>query len=226
MNIQNGSIIKAAIFDVDGTLLDSMYLWEDAGEILLRNHNLEAPEDLRRQLGPLTLRQTAAYFNEHYHLHDTEEEMMEEICKLVEDAYFYQVPEKPYVREALQWFFEHGVALSILTASERYHVEAACRRLGILGYFKKIYTCTELGLSKNEPALFAGVLRDMGVEPGEAVMFEDSLHALKTAAACGMITAAVADTYNREQTEKLRETADFFISDYREVPKLFEDLHG
>lgn len=226
MNIQNGSIIKAAIFDVDGTLLDSMYLWEDAGEILLRNHNLEAPEDLRRQLGPLTLRQTAAYFNEHYHLHDTEEEMMEEICKLVEDAYFYQVPEKPYVREALQWFSEHRVALSILTASERYHVEAACERLGILKYFKKIYTCTELGLSKKEPALFAGVLRDMGVKPEEAVMFEDSLHALKTAAACGMITAAVADTYNREQTGKLRETADFFISDYREVPKLFGNLCG
>lgn len=215
--------LRAAIFDVDGTLTDSMYIWETAGELLLGNHGISAPPNLRQQLGPLTLRQTASYFNQHYGLHDTEEKTMEEICKLVEDEYFYRAPSKPYVEEALRWLREQGIVICILTASERYHVEAACKRLGIDEYFQKIYTCTELGMSKHNPETFHIVARELGVTPFETVVFEDAIHAVRTASAAGFYTAAVDDQYNQNQTQELRETADCFIQDYRQVPQLMRE---
>ena len=209
--------LRCAIFDVDGTLTDSMYIWENAGSQLLKNHQIPAPPDLRSQLGPMTLRQTAAYFNQHYGLHETEEETMEEICKQVEDEYFYRVPAKAHVEKVLFWLRQQGIAICILTASERYHVQAACQRLGILKYFEKIFTCTELGMSKHDPNIFGLVCKSMGVKPWETVVFEDALHAVKTASDSGYFTVAVDDRYNQDKTEALQQTADWFIRDYTEI---------
>lgn len=214
--------IRAALFDVDGTLTDSMYIWENAGEALLRRHSIAPPPGLKNELDALTLRQTAEYFNDRFLLHHTAEETMDEICKMVEEEYFYKVPEKPHVQEALRWLEAQGVVMGIVTASERYHVEAACRRLGIWRYFKKLFTCTEMGLTKHTPEIFERAAGELGAGPGETVVFEDAYHAVKTAAEAGFWTVAVDDTYNKKYTAELRETADWFLTDYRQVEILLE----
>lgn len=222
MERENPQRIRAALFDVDGTLTDSMYIWENAGEALLHRHNIATPPGLKKELDALTLRQTAEYFNRRFRLHETAEETMDEICKMVEGEYFYKVPGKPHVEEALRWLEGRGVAIGIVTASERYHVEAACRRLGIWGYFQRLFTCTEMGLTKHTPEIFERAAGELGATPEETVVFEDACHAVKTAAGAGFWTVAVDDTYNKKYTAELRETADWFLTDYREVEKFLE----
>lgn len=215
----NPKRIRAALFDVDGTLTDSMYIWESADEMLLKQHHIVPPPGLKKELDALTLRQTAVFLNEHFGLHDTAEETMDEICKMVEGEYFYKVQGKPYIETALSWLSENGIALGIVTASERYHVEAACKRLGIWENFQKMFTCTEMGLTKHTPEIFEHAARELGALPQETIVFEDALHAVKTAAGNGFWTAAVDDTFNQEYSRELKETADWFLTDYRQVEK-------
>lgn len=224
MAFGNPRRICAALFDVDGTLTDSMYIWESAGEMLLRRHNIEPPPTLRQELGAWTLHQTAVYFNNRFHLNDTPEATMDEICKMVEDEYFYKVQAKPHVREALEWLSGRGIALGIVTASERYHVEAACKRLGIWDYFQELFTCTEMGLTKHTPEIFIKAAAKLGASPEETIVFEDAPHAVTTAAGGGFWTAAVDDTYNRSHTAYLRETAHWFLTDYDQAEHFLKGL--
>lgn len=216
--------LKAAIFDMDGTLIDSMYVWEEAGDKLLDKYQIEVTDELRKRMIAMTFHQLTDYLNEHYHLQKTVDELTDEICRLVEDEYFYRVSAKAYAEETLRWLSDHEIVICVLTASERYYVEAACRRLRLMPYFDKLYTCSEIGLSKRDPEIFHQVLQELDVKPDEAVVFEDAIHAIKTASASGIYTIAVDDRFNREHTRELRETADGFIVDYREVPKLLQEL--
>lgn len=201
-----------------------MYIWETAGETLLRRHNIEPPPNFRQELGAWTLYQTAVYFNKRFGLHDTTEDTMDEICKMVEEEYFYKVPAKPHIRETLEWLSQQGAAMAIVTASERYHVEAACRRLGIWDYFQKLFTCTETGLTKHSPEIYERAASELGAEPRETVVFEDALHAVKTAANGGFWTVAVDDTYNRMYTEELKESANWFLTDYRQTKNFLTEF--
>ncbi len=222
MAVSNGKTkrIRAALFDVDGTLTDSMYIWESADEMLLKQHHIAPPPWLKEELDALTLRQTAVFFNERFGLHETPEETMDEICKIVEEEYFYKVQGKPHVESVLSWLSSKGVALGIVTASERYHVEAACKRLGIWKYFQEMFTCTETGLTKHTPEIFERAAAKLGALPQETIVFEDALHAVKTAADNGFWTAAVDDTFNQKYSRELKETADWFLKDYSQVEKI------
>ena len=216
--------IRLAVFDVDGVLLDSMGIWQEVGDRLLEKYDIHLPEEERKKINTFTVERVAAYLNERYHLRDADEEIVREICGEVEEAYYHSIPAKPCLEETLRWLSVHGVKMCILTASEKYYVEAACRRLGLLRYFDYLYTCTELGLSKYDTALFEQVCREMGVLPQEAVMFEDSLHALTTAAKAGMCTVGVEDApWNSENLPALREKADWFINDYRQIPECLQN---
>ena len=217
--------LKLAVFDVDGVLLDSMGAWRKVGDELLERNGIVFPPETRKWIDTLTVSEVAAYLNEHYHLRDTDEEIAQEICSGVEKAYFHAIPTKPYLAELLRWLSAHGVRLCILTASEKYCVEEALKRLGVYEYFEKLYTCTEIGWSKYETASFQHVLREMGVDADEAVMFEDSIHALITAQEAGMRTVGVEDLpWNEEKIPQLQEKADWYVNDYRRIPELFQNL--
>jgi len=217
--------LKLAVFDVDGVLLDSMGAWRKVGDELLEKNGIVFLPETRKWIDTLTVSEVAAYLNEHYHLRATDEEIAQEIIGRVENAYFHTIPAKPYLAEMLLWLSAHGVKLCVLTASERHCVEAALERLGVYGYFEKLYTCTEIGLSKYETASFQHVLREMGVDADEAVMFEDSIHALITAKEAGMHTVGVEDLpWNEEKIPQLKEKADWYVNDYRRIPEHFANL--
>ena len=99
--------LKLAIFDVDGVLLDSMGVWRKVGDDLLERNNIVFSEETRKWIDTLTVEEVAAYLNEHYHLRDTDEEIVQEICGAVEEAYFHTIPAKPYLEEMLQWLFRY-----------------------------------------------------------------------------------------------------------------------
>ena len=217
--------IKLAVFDVDGVLLDSMGIWKQVGDETLERNGIVLDPETRKWIDTLTVGEVAAYLNERYHLCDTDEEIEREICGAVEAAYDTSIPTKPHVPELLRWLREHGVRMCILTASEAYYVKSACERLDILRYFDRLYTCSEIGWSKYETECFAHVLQEMDVSPQEAVMFEDSIHALTTAQEAGMRTVGVEDLpWNEEKIPQLQEKADWYVNDYRRIPEHFANL--
>ena len=134
--------IKGIIFDFDGTLFDSMSIWETAGADYLSSLGYTAEEGLSEKLKAWSMMQSAEYLKEQYGLPMSVEEIIAGVNKTVEDFYFYRAMPKENVISVLSAFQERGVKMCIATATDRYQVEAALRRCGMLEYFEAIFTCS------------------------------------------------------------------------------------
>ena len=180
----------------------------------MRSLGVEPPKTLSSVLKTMSLQQCAEYFRREFGLTYTVPEIMEQINRLVEEEYFYKVPLKPGVKEYLDFLSGTGVRMCIATASEQIHVEAALKRLDVLHYFEFILTCTQIGFGKDNPEIFLTAARRLGAAPGQITVYEDALHAIKTAKAAGFRTAAVYDEYSREDWEEAERISDLAICDY------------
>lgn len=124
-------MLKGAIFDFDGTLFDSMFIWNTAGETYLRSVGTEPEKDLQAVLKPMSLLQSATYIRKKYAVELTVEEIMNGINRTVEDFYYHTVQPKEGVTAFLEQLKNRGVKMCIATATDRYQVEAALKRCGI-----------------------------------------------------------------------------------------------
>lgn len=144
-------MIRAAVFDVDGTLLDSMPIWENAAAVFLAKYGIEAEAGLGRRLYPLSMQEGAAYLQEKYRLSMSSDKIIAGVGAVVSDFYAAEAPLKPNAAAFLNALREKSIPMAIATSNERSAVEAAFRRLGILQYFTEIFTCSEIGAGKRSP---------------------------------------------------------------------------
>lgn len=205
-------MIRGMIFDFDGTLLDSMFIWETAGEVYLRSIGKEPQEDLQNALKPMSLLQSAAYIKEHYDIPMSVAEIMDGINHTVEDFYFHTVEPKSGVLEWLEELAAKDIKMCIATATDRYQVEAALTRCGMRQYFSGIFTCTEVGSGKDQPIIFRKAMEHLGTDRSSTAIVEDAVHAIRTAKADGFTTVAVYDAHEKEQQE-IRELANLYLPD-------------
>ena len=202
--------IRGAIFDVDGTLLDSMFIWDTIGETYLRSIGYEPREKLNEVFKNMSLFQAARYYRTEYGVTLSIDEIMNGVNAMLERYYRFEVSLKPGVAELLAQLQASGVKLCIATATDRHLVEAALDRCGILSCFGEIFTCNEVGHGKDEPDIFEAALRFLGTEKSETVVFDDSLYAIRTAKETGFPVAAVYDSHEKEQ-DKVRLLADIYL---------------
>ncbi len=202
--------IRGAIFDVDGTLLDSMFIWDTIGETYLRSIGYQPKENLNETFKNMSLHQAARYYQTEYGVTQSIDEIMDGVNAMLERYYRFEVPLKPGVAELLERLRQDGVKLCIATATDRHLVEAALDRCGILSCFGEIFTCNEVGHGKDEPDIFEAALRFLGTEKSETVVFDDSLYAIRTAKETGFPVAAVYDSHEKEQ-DKVRLLADIYL---------------
>ena len=205
--------IKCAIFDFDGTLFDSMFIWENVGEIYLRSLGKEPKPSLREDVRALSLYQSACYFRKEYDLPLSEEQIMSGINKTIEHFYINEVMPKPYVTEFLEKMKQKGIPMCIATASDRYQIEAALSRCGMSHYFEAIFTCSEVGYGKDEPVIFRKAMEYFGSDRSSSIIFEDALHAIKTAKNDGFTVVSVFDNSEKRQDE-IRALSDCYIRDF------------
>ena len=206
-------MIRGAIFDFDGTLVDSMFIWKTAGDVYLRSLGKEPDKDLQKTLKTMSLRQSAMYMQQEYGLLASVEEIMGGINRTVEAFYFNTVQPKADVIPFLNRMKEQGIKMCIATATDRYQVEAALRRCGMDPFFSGIFTCSDVGHGKDEPVIFRKALEHLQTTRADTIVFEDAFHALETAKNDGFITAAVYDPHEERQKE-LCQIADLFLDDY------------
>ena len=218
-------MIKGAIFDLDGTLLDSMHLWDTIGEVYLRSLGKTPREDLKKTFKTFTLEQSAQYYRVHYGVTLSVDEIVAGVNKIAETFYREHARLKPGAEDFLRNLKARGVKLCIATVTDRDLVEAALNRLGVSGYFSEIFTCAAVGHGKEEPHIYREARRHLNTAKKETVVFEDALHALKTAKADGFLTAGVFDPHE-EHRQELKQTADSYIEDYSAFDRFWREIHS
>lgn len=211
--------ICGAIFDMDGTLLDSMSVWDTIGEDYLRSIGYEPREGLNEVLKNMSLLLAARHYQTEYGVALSIDEIVAGVNAMLERYYRFEAPLKPGAVELLAQLRENGVKMCVATATDRYLVEAALGRCGVLSCFGKIFTCSEAGSGKDKPDIFEAALRFLGTKKAETVVFDDALYAIRTAKEAGFPVAAVYDSHEKAQDE-IRELADLYLEDLTQLDKL------
>ena len=204
-------MIKGAIFDIDGVLLDSMGIWDDLGARYLRSLGKIPEEGLNKILFSMSMEQGAEYLNEHYGLNKSVKETVDGIGRMLEDYYFYEVLLKPGAKEVLEFLKSKNIKMAAATSSPRTHIEKALSRNGLLGHIDKIYTTSEVGVSKHSPDIYNLAADFLKTKPVETLVFEDSLYALKTAKEAGFVTVGVFDEKGESNQAELENQADLYL---------------
>lgn len=214
--------IKGAIFDVDGVLLDSMGIWTDLGDRYLVSIGKTPEEGLAEILFSMSMEQGAEYLREHYSIGLTAEEIGTGLQDMLRDFYYYEVQARPGAQQLLQAVSSAGIKITAATSSPREHIERALERNGLLSYVDRVFTNAEIGKSKHSPDIYDAAADHMGTAPGETCVFEDSLYALRTAAAAGYHTVGVYDSKGESDQEGLRGSAEIYIHELCEITALFQ----
>lgn len=214
-------MMQGVIFDFDGTLFDSMFIWDTAGESYLRSIGKEPEADLQKVLKPMSLLQSAQYIREKYDIPLSVEEIMDGVNHTVEDFYFHTVAPKPGVITFLEELHRRNIKMCIATATDRYQVEAALQRCNMLHFFSGIFTCTEVGSGKDRPDIFRKAMEHLQTDRSTTVVVEDAYHAVYTAKEGGFYVVGVHDSHESRQQELLH-LADVYLSDYFELTSFWK----
>ena len=208
--------IKAAIFDFDGTLMDSMPDWCRKMLYQLDAAGILYPDDIIRRITPMGDIKAAAYFQE-LGLKKSLEDILEGMRSYALDAYSNRIIPKVGVRSYLQQLRRAGVPMCVLTASPREMITPCLSRNQMTDYFAFTRSCDEMGLSKAQTQIYHETAKLLGVCASECVFFDDNIVALTTAKAAGMTTVAVFDETSRPDWENIVSLADYAILSFEEL---------
>ena len=214
-------MIKGAIFDVDGTLLDSMGVWDTIGEDYLRSLGYEPREKLNEKFRTMSIREAAAYYISEYGVPLTVEDICRQVNGWIERFYREEAQLKPGAAAFVKRLHEAGVKLAIATATDDFLVEAALRRCGVLEYFSSLITCTHVNCGKDRPEVYRAARETLGSSREETVVLEDSLKALRTARDDGFLTVGVCDRFERDQAG-LAALAHIYIKDFADCEEFWK----
>lgn len=209
--------LQSAIFDMDGTLLDTMHIWKDLGSTMLRRMGYEPEPDMQEKVMVMTLRESAEYCKTTYHMPETVEEIMAMTLAEVEDHYTHHAEAKTGVKKVLSLLKMEGVWMYVATNTERRLAEAALKHAGIRDYFRGILTCGEVGAGKKDsPEIYERCLTRLQSHKRDTVVFEDAVHAIRTAKAAGFRVCAVYDPSAEADQEEIKAISDYYIRSFEE----------
>ena len=207
---------KGFIFDVDGTILDSMSIWMDAGKLYLESLGIKTDENIGEVMFEMTMEQGAKYLQDNYNV----ELSIEEICQGINDRVFEfyekEAPEKEGIREVLEKARNSGISMTIATSTDRPMIEAALKRLALIDYFQEIFTTTEVGKGKDSPDIFNKAMLAMNTSPENTWLFDDAAYSLATAKKMGINTVGVYDVHSDGRQDEVKKFSDVYIKEWRE----------
>lgn len=208
---------KAFLFDLDGTLVDSMWMWGAIDVEYLGKFGLTCPPDLQKAIEGMSFSETAAYFKKRFALEASLEEIKADWISMSIEKYRSQVPPKPGTEAFLSWAAKQNIKMAVCTSNGREMVDAVLSSLNLARYFDCIITGCEVAAGKPSPDIYLEAARRMKVSPEECVVFEDVPAGILAGKRAGMEIFAVEDEYSLGMEEKKRALSDFYIRDYREL---------
>ncbi|WP_461256653.1 HAD family hydrolase [Treponema sp. R80B11-R83G3] len=205
---------KAYIFDLDGTLFDSMGVWGQVDADFLAKRGISLPPDYMDAISPMTFHETAAYTIKRFSLPDSVEDLMREWNDMAAYAYAHTVQMKPYAKEFLIMLRERGAKLAVATSLSAELCGPALRGNGIDNFFDVICRTDEAGQGKSRPDVFLLTAQKIGAPPPDCLVFEDILAAVKSAKSAGFSVCAVYDKASEKDWEQIKAEADYAIVDF------------
>jgi HAD superfamily hydrolase (TIGR01509 family) len=209
--------ICAAIFDLDGTLVDSMWVWEKIDIEYLKKRGIALPEDLRDDIAHLSFDDTSKYFKNRFNLEDSIEDIKSEWNDMAFTEYSENVTLKPGVIKFLDVLKKNNIKIALATSNTQLLLELTLKNNGIYHYFDSITTTGEVSKGKDHPDVYLLAAKKLDVPPEKCVVFEDILPAILSAKAAGMRVVGVKDKFASHQETQIAENATLFINDFYDI---------
>lgn len=205
---------EAVIFDLDGSLVDSMWMWREIDIEYLGRFGIPLPEDLQSNIEGMSFSETAVYFKEYFNIPDSIEQMKSDWNQMAWDKYMNEVPLKPGIPEFLKGCRDRGIKLGIATSNSRELVENVAEVHNLRDYFSCIMTGCDVAHGKPAPDIYLAVAEELQVDPAKCLVFEDIVPGIMAGKNAGMKVCAVEDDYSVDAKDAKAELADYYIEDY------------
>ncbi len=209
--------ITTVLFDLDGTLVDSMWMWKEIDLEYLGGLGLSVPEELSHRIEGMSFSETAVYFKETFGLSQSLEEIKAIWISMARDKYAHQVGFKPGAKEFLKELKARGMKTGICTSNGRELLHAVMEALDIGPYMDCVMTACEVPAGKPAPDIYLAVAKKLGAEPSQCLVFEDVPNGIQAGLNAGMTVCAVEDEYSLDQKESIRKMAHYYIQSYDQV---------
>lgn len=204
------------LFDFDGTLVDSMPIYERSMQALLDENGIAYPEDLIKIITPLGVIETAQYYIE-LGLNMTLEQIVAWMQKTFMEAYLHRIPAKANVPQVLKQLKTRGDDLHVLTASPHRSLDPCLKRLELFDLFDHVWSCDDFHTSKSDPGIYHKVAHQIGKPVHEILFLDDNPDACRTAKQAGMQVCGVYDASSRDYREEMKRDNDFYIDDFSQL---------
>ena len=209
MNNPNKTFHPFAIFDMDGTLVDSMKYWQNLAVEYLKDQGIShVPSSILDRIRPMTMEESAALFIEEFGLPGTAEEIVGEMNQLMDTHYQFDIPLKNGVQDYLRKLQINGVRMCVASATAEPLMKTCLHRLGILEHFEFLLSCETMGVGKSKPDIYNAAAKKLGASPQETAVYEDALYAAKTAKNAGYYVIGIYDDSAASQWNEMLELAD------------------
>lgn len=209
--------IEGAVFDLDGTLLDSSWVWEKVDEKFLGDRGFQVPDDYVDEISPLGAERAAVYTIERFGLNEDKDDIVREWIEMAKKEYATEVVCKPYAKEFLEELHKLNIKMAVATSSDRELFMKTLEREGILKYFQKIVTVDEVERGKGYPDIYEKAARRIKVNPHKCLVFEDILAGVTGASLGEFNVVAVFDEKSKHNWEKIKSISKYSINDYKEL---------
>ncbi len=211
--------IKAVIFDLDGSLVDSMWIWRQIDIEYLGGYGFEIPENLQADIEGMSFVETAVYFKNRFQIPETIEEMQKQWNQMAWNKYSNEVFLKPGAREFLDYCRDHQIKLGIASSNSRELIGACLKLNDISSYFSCVMSGTDGYKGKPAPDIYLAAAKALGIDPCDCLVFEDIVPGIQAGKNAGMKVCAVDDAYSAYQEQEKHALADYYIKEYYEIFK-------
>jgi 16S rRNA pseudouridine516 synthase len=208
---------KAIIFDMDGTLVDSMWMWKTLDVTYLGRFGISTPEGLQQAIEGKSFSETAVYFKDRFGLSDSVEQIKQDWNEMAWDAYLHQVPLKDGVYEFLCACKKQGIRLGIATSNSPELAAAIAKVHGLNGFISCIMTSCQVNRGKPYPDIYLAVAKELDVDPKDCLVFEDIIPGIQAGLNAGMEVCAVEDPYSAPDREQKKALAQYYIDSFWEL---------
>mgnify|MGYP003374736228 FL=1 len=210
--------VKAVIFDLDGTMADSMWVWTSVDRDYIDQYKLDIPQGFYEEIEGMSFTETAQHFLDVFpQITLSLDEIKEAWIKMAEEKYRNEVSLKRGIREFLEDLKQRGIRIGMATSNSRVLAEGLLKSNGIREYFDEIWTSCDVKAGKPAPDVYLKVAEELHVDPRECLVFEDVPMGIMAGKNAGMKVCAGEDEFSAHQRARKKELADYYIRDYYEI---------